>query len=93
MHGLVGGFLPADIDPAEAKIGIETDHRPWVAALVASGYLVYAINPSQSARARQAAVSWEPRATPVMRMSWLTWSAPVPISYASSPGTASRPAR
>ena len=35
------------------KIGIETDRGPWVAALVASGYQVYAINPLQSARARQ----------------------------------------
>jgi len=35
------------------KIGIETDRGPWVAALVASGYQVYAVNPLQSARARQ----------------------------------------
>ena len=35
------------------KIGIETDRGPWVAALVASGYQVYAINPLQSARARE----------------------------------------
>jgi transposase len=53
LHGLVGRFLPEDGDPAEVKIGIETDRGPWVAALVASGYQVYAINPLQSARARQ----------------------------------------
>jgi hypothetical protein len=34
------------------KIGIETDRGPWVAALVASGYLVYAINPLQSAASK-----------------------------------------
>jgi len=51
LHGLVGRFLPED--GAGVKIGIETDRGPWVAALVASGYQVYAINPLQSARARQ----------------------------------------
>ena len=53
LHGLVGRFLPEDGDPAGVKIGIETDRGPWVAALVASGYQVYAVNPLQSARARQ----------------------------------------
>jgi len=53
LHALVGRFLPEDSDPAEVKIGIETDRGPWVAALVASGYQVYVINPLQSARARQ----------------------------------------
>jgi transposase len=53
LHALVGRFLPEDVDPAGVKIGIETDRGPWVAALVASGYQVYAVNPLQSARARQ----------------------------------------
>ena len=53
LHGLVGRFLPEDGDANEVKIGIETDRGPWVTALVASGYQVYAINPLQSARARQ----------------------------------------
>jgi transposase len=53
FHGLVGRFLPEDGDPAGVKIGIETDRGPWVAALVACGYQVYAVNPLQSARARQ----------------------------------------
>jgi len=53
LHGLLGRFLPEDGDGAGVKIGIETDRGPWVAALVASGYQVYAINPLQSARARQ----------------------------------------
>lgn len=34
-------------------IGIETDRGPWVAALVAAGYQVYAINPTSAARYRQ----------------------------------------
>jgi hypothetical protein len=53
LHALVGRFLREDVDAAEVKIGIETDRGPWVAALVASGHQVYAINPLQSARARQ----------------------------------------
>ena len=53
LHALVGRFLPEDGDAAGVRIGIETDRGPWVAALVASGYQVYAINPLQSARARQ----------------------------------------
>ncbi len=53
LHALVGRFLPEGGDPDGVRIGIETDRGPWVAALVASGYQVYAVNPLQSARARQ----------------------------------------
>src|SRR5674476_667377 len=53
LHAMVGRFLPEDGDAAEVKIGIETDRGPWVGALIASGYQVYAVNPLQSARARQ----------------------------------------
>jgi len=93
LHALVGRFLPEDGAAAEVKIGIETDRGPWVAALVASGYQVYAVNPLQSARARQGNGSREPRATPVTLMSWPTWSAPIATSCATVAGTASRPAR
>ena len=34
-------------------IGIETDRGPWVAALVAAGYMVYAVNPLQASRYRE----------------------------------------
>ena len=34
-------------------VGIETDRGPWVQALIAAGYRVYAINPLQSARYRE----------------------------------------
>ncbi len=34
------------------KVGIETDRGPWVAALVAAGYEVFAINPLSVARYR-----------------------------------------
>ena len=60
FHELLGRHAPAgwaDLDPAEAAsrvvVGIETDRGPWVAALVAAGYRVYAINPTSAARYRQ----------------------------------------
>jgi len=45
---------PSNLAPAsEVVIGIETDRGPWVAALMAAGYLVYAINPMSAARYRE----------------------------------------
>jgi hypothetical protein len=53
LHGLVGAQLGEDDDnSAEVLVGIETDRGPWVAALVAAGYLVFPVNPLQSARFR-----------------------------------------
>ena len=34
-------------------IGIETDRGPWVAALVAAGYVVFPVNPLQASRYRE----------------------------------------
>jgi transposase len=53
LHGLVGGFLGEDADTTEVVVGIETDRGPWVAALGAAGYLVFAVNPLQAARFRE----------------------------------------
>src|SRR3954452_10055238 len=60
LHGLIAERLPtewADLDPVEAasrvKVGIETDRGPWVQALVAAGYQVFAINPMSVARYRE----------------------------------------
>jgi len=60
LHALIARFVPADwaeLDPGEAesrvKVGIETDRGAWVAALVAAGYEVFAINPLSTARYRQ----------------------------------------
>ena len=33
-------------------VGIETDHGPWVTALIAAGYVVFAVNPLQAPRFR-----------------------------------------
>jgi transposase len=40
-------------EPQQAVIGIETDRGPWVGALSAAGYQVYAINPLAVARYRE----------------------------------------
>jgi transposase len=60
LHALIGEHSPegwADLPAEEAArrvvIGIETDRGPWVQALIAAGYVVFAINPMQVARYRQ----------------------------------------
>ena len=57
LHAMIGQALGDGIDAEDAatrvKIGIETDRGPWVQALVAAGYTVYAVNPLQAARYRQ----------------------------------------
>ena len=52
LHELIGQQL-GDAEDAEVVIGIETDRGPWVAALVAAGYVVYAVNPLQASRYRE----------------------------------------
>jgi len=60
LHALVAQHAPAewaDLTPeqiaAQVIIGIETDRGPWVTALRATGYQVFAINPLSAARYRQ----------------------------------------
>jgi transposase len=53
LHELAGLQLGEDADDAEVVIGIETDRGPWVAALAAAGYTVYAVNPLQASRYRE----------------------------------------
>ncbi len=53
LHELVGRHAGEDEDAAEVVVGIETDRGPWVAALVAAGYSVFAVNPLQAARYRE----------------------------------------
>ena len=53
LHAMVGEQLGEDIGEAAVLVGIETDRGPWVGALVAAGYTVYAVNPLQVARYRQ----------------------------------------
>jgi len=53
LHELVAEHLDPDGEPDQVMVGIETDRGPWVQALVAAGYLVYAVNPLQVSRYRE----------------------------------------
>jgi transposase len=53
LHAMIGAQLGEGADAAEVLVGIETDRGPWVAALVAAGYTVYAVNPLQASRYRE----------------------------------------
>jgi hypothetical protein len=50
---MVAEHLGEGSDEAEVLVGIETERGPWVAALLAAGYTVYAVNPLQAARYRE----------------------------------------
>ncbi|MGX7674529.1 IS110 family RNA-guided transposase [Plantactinospora sp. DSM 117369] len=55
LHAMIGAQLGEDAADAggQVTIGIETDRGPWVQALIAAGYTVYAANPLQAARYRE----------------------------------------
>ena len=56
LHAMIGEQLGEDADDDDAgqvAVGIETDRGPWVQALVAAGYTVYAVNPLQASRYRE----------------------------------------
>ena len=53
LHGLIADHLGDDAEPGQVNVGIETDRGPWVQALIAAGYTVYAVNPLQVARYRE----------------------------------------
>jgi transposase len=53
LHELTGRYLGEDTGDAEVVAGIETDRGPWVAALVAAGYVVFPVNPLQASRYRE----------------------------------------
>ncbi len=53
LHAMIGQHVGDDDEPVEVVVGIETERGPWVQALLAAGYQVYAINPLQVARYRE----------------------------------------
>jgi transposase len=56
LHAMIGEHLGDDDrdDPEPpVVVGIETERGPWVQALIAAGYQVYAVNPLQAARFRE----------------------------------------
>ncbi|MCW2802220.1 MAG: transposase [Propionibacteriaceae bacterium] len=53
LHGLVAEHLDSAGEPDQVLVGIKTERGPWVQALLAAGYTVYAVNPMQVARYRE----------------------------------------
>jgi transposase len=53
LHELLAEHLDQDAEADQVVVGIETDRGPWVQALLAAGYRVWAINPLQVARYRE----------------------------------------
>jgi transposase len=53
LHAMIGEHLGDEDDNATVVVGIETERGPWVQALIAAGYQIYAINPLQVARYRE----------------------------------------
>ena len=53
LHALIADHLGDEDEPEDVLVGIETDRGPWVQALLAAGYTVYAVNPLQAARYRE----------------------------------------
>ena len=45
LHELVAEHLDPMAEPDQVQVGIETDRGPWVQALLAAGYVVFAIKP------------------------------------------------
>lgn len=76
-------------DPAEVVIASETDRGLFVAALIATGYQVYAINPASTAtyRTRHSTSGRSPIRG--MRRCWPIWPAPTGTTTGPWPATAS----
>lgn len=53
LHALLADRLDEDAGPEQVVVGIETERGPWVRALRAAGYEVFAVNPMQVARYRE----------------------------------------
>jgi transposase len=53
FHELVARFVAVDAEPWQVGVCIETDRGPWVRALLAAGYRVFAVDPKQAARHRE----------------------------------------
>jgi transposase len=56
LHAMIGEQLGDDggeRDDGQVAVGIETDRGPWVQALIAAGYQVFAVNPLQASRYRE----------------------------------------
>jgi hypothetical protein len=93
LHELVAEHLDPAGEPDQVQVGIETERGPWVQALLAAGYVVYAINPMQVARYRERHSTSGAKATPPTRTSWRSWCGWIGPRTARSLGTATWPRR
>jgi transposase len=80
LHELVAEHLDPAAEPDQVLIGIETERGPWVQALLAAGYVVFAINPLQVARYRERHSPSGRSRMPRMRICWPRssgWTGPI----------------
>jgi hypothetical protein len=79
LHELNGEHLGGDGQDVEVVIGIETDRGPWVAALVAAGYTVYAVTrtcwPTWCGPIRTSSGQWRATVRRPARSRW--WHVPI----------------
>jgi len=91
LHELVAEHLDPTGEPDQVLIGIETERGPWVQALLAAGYVVFAINPMQVARYRERHSTSGRSRIPPMRTCWRRSSGWTGRIIARSPATARSP--
>ena len=89
LHALVADHLEDTDEPSSVIVGTETDRGGWVQALVAAGYVVYAINPIQAARYRERHTSSGAKSDPAMRTCSPRSSVPTETTIAGSRATVS----
>ena len=91
LHELVAEHLDPAAEPDQVLIGIETERGPWVQALLAAGYVVFAINPLQVARYRERHSPSGRSRMLRMRICWLRSSGWIGRITAGSPATVKSP--
>src|SRR5687767_10725203 len=91
LHELIAEQLDPMAEPNQVQVGIESDRGPWVQALLASGYVVFAINPMQVARYRERHSASGRSRIPPMRTCWRRSSGWTGRIIARSPATARSP--
>ena len=92
LHELVAEHLDPTGELDQVLIGIETDRGPWVQALLAAGYVVFAINPLQVARYRERhSPSGAKSDAADMRICWPRLSGWIGRIIAGSPATVRSP--
>jgi Transposase len=85
FHELVA---PCTEEPGEVVAATETDRGLFVAALVAAGYQVLAVNPCRRRAIESATRRLVPSRTPATPRCWPSWPAPTPTTTDPSPATA-----